>query len=458
MRAREFMIVVLLSTLLLAVQASSIIGYTENPLNIYESSKDQFTPTDNRPIIDFISINGNAHFHEVADQYNWPGSGMEWDPYIIEGYHFNNTYHMFVVAGTDLYWEFRDNIVDGVDERWCEIVISDLRNAKIYNNTFVRGAVGIHCIRVTDSMFVGNIMSEHSFDGVLLEYSHRNIIASNVFYNEREAGVLAWTDSSQNTIRNNFVYNAPYGFLLWQQANKNIIRSNVVRQTTLMGMDIQTDDNTIESNQIHHIEGDAICVSGSENSIRENLIYNNTGYGINAASSTILAVIQNNVFINCEGGAIQLHEASNCVVSENDLFENGVIQALDYGEGNVFDHNYWHEWLGNDTNGDNIIDTPKLIYGGSNTDEKPSVEPINSIPSWYTYEPITGPPEEPTTTTTSTTTTSTTSEVTSITTTSTQSTTSTSGFEISQVLGITGAGGALIILALVIMARQVKEP
>jgi len=346
--------------------------------------------------IDYMAINGDDELLQMAEDNDWPGSGFEWDPIIIQGYYFRNAVHMFVVDDTELYWEFSNNVLDGIDDRYCEIVIGNLRNGKISNNYFTRGAVGIHSIRVHDCQFTSNVFYNQSWDGILLEYSYNNIIKDNEFIDEGEGGILAWVDSYGNNIMYNEVHGSPYGFLFWDGSYGNIVQHNSINDISFKGLDIQTENNIIQENEIFDIEGDAVSVSESGTQIRNNLIYNNGGFGINIYSLGGNAVIENNVVINCEGGGVTLHSSDNSLIQKNDFYDSNEFQAWDFGDNNIFTNNYWHEWIGNDTDDNGIIDVPKHVNGGDNTDPRPSASPVNPIPSWYDFEPITGPPPEPT--------------------------------------------------------------
>lgn len=386
----------LLATMLLSAETQHVsisqAGELHRPTNIFAKPSSVY---DNLTEVEFISINSNEDFQQKAEDYGWPGTGMEWDPYIIEGYYFRSTYHMFVVSGTDCYWVFRNNVLDGIDDRWCIIVISNLRNAQISDNVFMQGSVGIHTIRVNESRFIGNRMYNQSFDGVFMEYSHRNTIRHNRFHGSGEGGVFAWQASTENVIEYNEVYDCPYGFLLWAGASNNIIRNNHLHNLSLIALDIQTSDNTIRNNLIHDTNGNGMAIGGPGTIIQENLVYNSSGCAINVATTSGRLTIQNNVLISNDAGGINLQRSSDSVVSHNDLYQNGPNQAVAYEEGNSFSHNYWHEWIGNDTNGDMIIDVEKAIYGGKCNDSTPALLPNNPIPDWYNFSQITGPPPEP---------------------------------------------------------------
>lgn len=408
--------------------------------------------------VDYIGINGDDELLQMAEDNGWPGSGFEWDPIKIQGYYFRNAVHMFVVDNTELYWEFSNNVLDGIDERYCAIVIGNLRNGKISNNYFTRGSVGIHTIRVHDCQFSSNVFYNQSWDGILLEYSYNNIILGNAFIDEGEGGVLAWVDSNDNNILYNEVYGSPYGFLFWDGSDGNTIQFNSVHDISFRGLDIQTANSIIRDNEIFDIEGDAISVYEPGTEIRENLIYNCGGYGINLYSESSYAVIENNIVINCESGGINLHESDNSVIQMNDFYDNSEIQAWDYGDDNIFSDNYWHEWIGNDTDSNDIIDVPKLINGGNNIDPRPCASPVNPIPSWYDFEPITGPPPEPepepepTTTTTDSITTTTYTEV--PTSTNTNSTTIANDGGLILLTTSASAGMVAVVLVVLIAIRR----
>jgi len=406
--------------------------------------------------VDYIGINGDDELLQMAEDNDWPGSGFEWDPIKIQGYYFRNAVHMFVVDNTELYWEFSNNVLDGIDERYCAIVIGNLRNGKISNNYFTRGSVGIHTIRVHDCQFSSNVFYNQSWDGILLEYSYNNIILGNEFIDEGEGGVLAWVDSYDNNILYNEVYGSPYGFLFWDGSDGNTVQSNSVHDISFRGLDIQTANNIIRENEIIDIVGDAISVSEPGTEIRENLIYNSGGYGIHLYSESGDAVIENNIIINCESGGINLHESDNSLIQMNDFYDNSEFQAWDYGDDNIFSDNYWHEWIGNDSDSNDIIDVPKLIMGGGNTDSRPCASPVNPIPSWYDFEPITGPPPEPepTTSTTDSITTTTYTEAPTSTNTNSTTTANDEGFIFLTTISSAGIVAVLLVAFLVIRRKD----
>ena len=408
--------------------------------------------------INYLYINGNDDLLEKASQNDWPGHGYEWDPILIQGYHFRNSVHLFVVDNTDLYWEFSNNVLDGIDDRYCIIVIGNVKNCRISNNLFLAGAVGIHSIRVHDCSFVGNVFYNQSWDGILLENSYKNIILANTFHNLGEGGILAWENSFGNNIMYNVIYDNPYGVLLWSGSDDNLIQHNRMHDLSLCGIDVQTSDNRVIYNEIQMVTGDAISLTAPIAEISNNLIHNNTGVGVRISSSSGEVTINHNVFIRNDKGGIQLSDSSDNSIERNDFYENSKDQAWDSGNENYFAFNYWHEWIGNDTDDNEIIDTPKQIVGSAgNEDRTPTRSPNNLIPSWYNFEPITGPPTNPEPTETTTTTTM--SSPTSTLPPSTSATTSnrTTDAQASLLLMIASISGASILIIAVISIVKMKR-
>jgi parallel beta-helix repeat protein len=407
--------------------------------------------------IEYMAINGNDELIQMAEENDWPGAGYEWDPIIISGYYFRSEGHHFVVDNTDLYWEFRDNVLDGIDDRYCEIVIGNVRNGKIASNYFVRGAVGIHGIRISDCVFVGNEFYNQSWDGILLEYSNNNIIIGNTFIDEGEGGVLGWVDSEGNNIIYNEVYGSPFGFLFWDGSDGNTVKHNSIHDISSRGLDIQTANNVIKDNEIYNMDGDGIAVSERGTEIVDNLIYNGVGCGIQLYSQSGESIIENNVVIGFDRGGINLHESEHSRIEENDFYENSGIQAWDYGGNNIFTDNYWHEWIANDTDENGILDLPKLISGGNNIDPRPHAIPVNQIPAWYSFVPITGPPPESDSTSTSSTTTenpTVTESSSSTTTVETSSNRSTTDLSILFLSVSIGSASVLVVVLILIKRRS----
>ena len=108
--------------------------------------------------------------------------------------------------------------------------------------------------------------------------------------------------------------------------------------------------------------------SGSNNIITDNIVKDNSNYGISVYGLSNDSIIYHNDFIN---------NAIHAMDSANNTYDDG-------DEGN-----YWDDYLGEDNNSDGIGDTPYNISGGDNQDLYPLMEPYG--------EDEEEPPEEDTT-------------------------------------------------------------
>ncbi len=374
-------------------------------------------------IHDPIYIIGNDEFRQVAEDEGWPGTGSALSPIIIEGLRFRNGSHIFTITDSDLHFEFRYNDLDGIDESWCVIVLTDVVNAFIHDNTVRAGAVGIHMISTNDSVFSDNHMYGQSWDAIFMEAGcYRNEIVGNNFHDMPEAGVWAWNNCSQNVIANNRISNVWYGVVFKYDCPDNLMFNNTVRNALISGFYSSSELNEIVSNTVYGGKNDGVLILSTHNTVEDNLIHTNGGYGIHLMDGSNETHIVGNVLINNTDGGMIIRSSDNNTIVTNNFLDNGVPQVVDNGEGNEFCQNYYHEWIGEDMNSDGIIDTPFNVSGfGQSIDSEPLVAPNKILPVWYEFVNVT----RPTTTTSVSSTTSSTQSTQTTSTSSISSTTST---------------------------------
>lgn len=88
---------------------------------------------------------------------------------------------------------------------------------------------------------------------------------------------------------------------------------------------------------------------------------------------------------DCHSGEANNHFGANNFIDNN----NQMIQACDSCDNNrwvYFEHNFWSDYAGSDTNNDGHGETPYLIYGGMAEDTHPAIDSVRSNLIVVTYE------------------------------------------------------------------------
>ena len=194
-------------------------------------------------------------------------------------------------------------------------------------------------------------------DGIKIGSSYDTISDCNISLN-KNYGIYLYPNpkASNNIIKFDTFYENGYG-IYTNNANVNNISSNIFTYNTQYGvyLELSSNDNILSENRFTD-NNYAIRVRGSMlNTIINNWILNNN-YGLYFCCGGRDNIAYDNVFMN------------NAYWNANDAigntWDNGVVG------------NYWDDYTGVDENGDGIGDTSYSVYGGSNLDNYPLMQPI----------------------------------------------------------------------------------
>ena len=331
-----------------------------------------------------MHITGNDELLQKATERGWEGTGTKEDPIVIQGYRFHSDQHMFTMAHTDLYVNFTNNWLEGMNHSWCSIVLSLTRNVIICNNTIFGGGIGVHLLGANDSLVIRNTIYDTGYDAVFMDNGcSGNIISENYFFDNKETGVLGWTGSTRNLVSNNIIQDSDSGVAFRSSSNSNFVYNNTIERARLSGVDLETINNEVQGNLIYRTRGDGIRVFNTDNHIAKNVIFEPKYRGIYLSPDSNRTEILHNSFVDCTLESILVIQSSGHVIRFNDFLgdsENAFV--VDNGEQNVFERNYWEGFVTTDDNEDGVFDLPFEIDGSAqNRDDYPLTSIINPLPA-----------------------------------------------------------------------------
>ncbi|MHA2155853.1 MAG: right-handed parallel beta-helix repeat-containing protein [Candidatus Hodarchaeales archaeon] len=302
-----------------------------------------------------INIDGNAEFHA----YSFPGNGTESQPYVIENLNItNNGFHLIYIRNTDLFFEIRNNHLNGINQSYNAIFLLNVSNGLVLRNIVFNVEIGVHLDRAHGNEIIWNDIFDTSYDAVNVWSSNNITINFNTIWNVGENGfsngisvsdscnstwiegnainnVGGWAGiylgfSSLSTVRNNYISNIFDGNGItigyWGTNPKNTyatVNNNTIYYSRYRGIRVEcANANTITKNLIFQNNEDGIQLySSSDNFFEHNEIIENAWDGI-----LIDAFSQNNQFYSniLDNNSVGIYNYNS---SNNEFFGNGIYNS-----------------------------------------------------------------------------------------------------------------------------------
>lgn len=262
------------------------------------------------------------------DLRKFPGSGSVDDPYIIEGFIFENSRkNLIQIQYTDVYIIVRNNVFNGLNSGNVNVLINNAQHVTVESNEMSSNDYSVMVSNSFDININSNSISNTVNDGILLENVDSFSVSSNNV-----------TQTSNGIVINN--------------SSDGIVSNNLVFSNSGIGMTLAySTDILVSRNTIHSNNGDGLFfLDSSSNTVMSNNIYNN-GLGSEAATNSVgpLSVsatgtliingfggsgffidpsddnlILNNNITDNAGIGLYLQDSQNVIIDGNDLSSNGL--------------------------------------------------------------------------------------------------------------------------------------
>lgn len=320
-------------------------------------------------VMEPIVVNSNALFPTVG----FTGNGTENDPYILDGvtietdienYGINISYTtaFFIIKNVEIngYISLTGVKYGRITESQVQHIYLEYSDYNSIDNNRIENAALKVCIRLRDSNrnnITRNTCSKGTW-GIDVNGNKNIIVENECLSMGTYMGIgIILNVGFNNTVISNVLTLNPVGLRLWYSEYSYIFNNSIIGNTN-NGVTIEhSQKNVFTENIVSNNDGNGIILySGTENCFQYNTIEINDGYGINMK-------------INASNNQIDYNAFSGNCLDESYPSEK---QGFDEGQNNIFEYNYWSNWLYHpDSESDGVIDVPYPIDGGANTDPYP---------------------------------------------------------------------------------------
>ncbi len=240
-------------------------------------------------------------------------------------------------------------------------------------------------------------LTTHSIDAT-------NLVNEKPIYyyaNETHLGPQNFSNAGQillvncnNSVLSNMVFSNGIAGISLYYCDNNLIQKISVQNPTAYGIAlISSDNNVFLDNELNDIGAGFYAWFSHNNTFQKNIVQHNY-YGIRLVGCMNNTFLDNYIYNNSLEGFSVDSDSNGNIFWLNSIINN-FVNALDNSKFNKWDNgsigNYWDDYIGNDSNNDNIGDFPYNITGTAGSKDyypifeidPPSINVL--IPSNYTY-------------------------------------------------------------------------
>ena len=278
-------------------------------------------------------------------------------------------------------WIFDNLCVDNING----ILLSTVYSNYVFDNNCTNNQVGIAVIDSSGTNDIYENECRNCTYGISIVWQSQNNEITDNLCIENGIGIRVADTSARNHIESNLCLNNSIGINVAGTTHNNTVVNNFCGSKTALhdyGIVIneEAEDNYISYNNCT-LANYGICFSDTtfENLVTDNFIYKcQTGVYLN---ETERARFEVNIIKDCSYG-IEITDKTNISHVRWNTFLNNDISAEDNGTANIFDFNFWSDYVGVDGDSDGIGDTPYAILGTATNEDPHPVVNHPARPTW----------------------------------------------------------------------------
>jgi parallel beta-helix repeat protein len=235
-------------------------------------------------------------------------------------------------------------------------------------NTLSGSKYGVYAVAAPYSIIADNTVSDNSRAGILLVESNLGSITDNVFVNcglELQGELyLRQLEVTGNTVNGR-------ALIFWQYQETDTVPSGAGQVILLYCRNI-----VVQAQVLSYSSIGLLMFQSSFVTVSDTLFVNNSWCGVELWNSDSCTFSENSFLENGQYGIAIHYGCLANSVRRNTFIDNAVRHAIDDGALDVFDRNFWSDYLGSDKNLDGLGDDPYLISGrAENRDRNPLMAP-----------------------------------------------------------------------------------
>ncbi|UCE10196.1 MAG: right-handed parallel beta-helix repeat-containing protein [Candidatus Thorarchaeota archaeon] len=273
-----------------------------------------------------ISIGSDIDFHNLAAEEEWPGIGLENNPYIIEGFEISDVGPGISIDDTTVYFVIRQCIISSDEEpSGTGIYLYNVTHASVEDTIIDTKARGIYLIFTSNSTIQNVTIRNAEEEALYIRDSASLVLIGNSVSDCNRGGVVV-DNSADCTLAGNRAFRCSQdGFVLHRALNATLL-NNTSSESVGNGISLLSSsssslyNNTADRNSytgIHLEESDDTILAG-------NSAFDNSGYGVSLIQSSSCIMISNSVFRNSLDGFF-LVESDSCSLTVNEVHGNSEV-------------------------------------------------------------------------------------------------------------------------------------